>query len=78
MKNNFLPIINVWSQTAISEKIVLIKQLVNIEFSLPSSSTTASRSKHNFGDIASHSRVLILPGCLNDTSIIVNSEHLTG
>ena len=64
MKNNFLPIINVWSQTAISEKIVVIKQLVNIEFSLPSSSTTtASRSKHDFGDIASHSRVLILPGC---------------
>jgi len=65
MKNNFLPIIrNVWSQTAISEKFVVIKQLVNIEFSLPSS-TTASRSKHDFGEwaIASHGRVLILPGC---------------
>ena len=79
-KNNFLSMIrHVWSQTAVSEKIVVIKWLVNIEFLLPSSSTTiASRSKHDFGvwAIASHGRVPISPCCWNHTFIIVNSEHI--
>ena len=79
-KNNFLPMIRyVWSQTAVSKKFVVIKWLVNIEFLLLSSSTTiASRSKHDFGvwAIASHSRVLIPPCCWNHTFIIVNSEHI--
>jgi hypothetical protein len=62
-----------------SEKIVVIKRLVNVEFSLQSSTTTASGSKHDFEEwtIASQGRILILPGCRNDTFIIVNSEHLT-
>ena len=67
-KNHFTSIIkDVWSQTAISEKYIyiLFKQLVNIEFLSPSSSTIASRSKHDFEEwvIVSHGRVLIPLGC---------------
>ena len=56
---------HVWSQTAVSEKFVVIKWLVNIEFLSPSSSTIASRSKHDFEEwvIVSHGRVLIPLGC---------------
>ena len=68
-KNNFIPIIrHVWSQTAILEKIMVIKWLVNIAFSLPSSSTTiVSRSKHDFGEwaIASHGSVHFSLQCLH-------------
>jgi hypothetical protein len=67
MKNNFIPIIrDIWSQTAMSEKIVVIKWFVNIQFSLPSSSKQQVEAKEANMTLES------------GQFIIVNSEHLTG
>ena len=67
MKNNFIPIIrDIWSQTAMSKENVVIKWLVNIEFSLPSSSKQQVEAKEANMTLES------------GQFIIVNSEHLTG